>query len=345
MKKFVSMIVASVLLFTAMILPANVKGIFSSLGNSGVKSGKGNGTNEKIETVTDTEDVVDSAVALINSLYRDGSTYASSSYDSTPRFESLSLIFERDAKTDVEITGNGISTDVSVSMKNTCDYRMNNNGEAHVIIDGTVNMSSRGSSVYMDFEAEIYMSSTKSLMRFTRLNMTMDGEQMPANYKKAILNKWIDLTYGGGDFANVGESIMQTNYAVLNIFDDYITEYASFDKKGSVYTMTGSAFDELMQDMIGVSAESLGTSMPFNIETEGEMKVDLSKATAPKISLEIEYDYPDSFSVGGNTVYIHEGNNYENISYKFYNINNTVIDFDVDNDDIYTMSEIEALVD
>lgn len=343
MKKFVSMIVAFVLIIITIFIPANS---FSK--DNGVSSGKGKGTNAKVESVADTRDVLDSALTLIRRIGSDSTTYSTASnYYYEPKFESLSLTFERDAKTDVYMYGSGItSQDVSVTMKNTTDYRMNNKGEAHIFMDGKINVHSNGSTTIMDFEVEMYISSEMTLMRFTELDLTYDGEKMPEDYKQAMLNKWIDMSYGDADLSELSGEIMQTNYAVLNIFDSYFSTAldSSFDKSGDVYTMTGAAFDALMDDMLEVSQDALG-NVPFDIGAEGELKLNLSKATAPEIVLEVDYDYPSSYTSGGSTIYIEENDNYENISYKFYNIDNTVIDFDVDDDDIYTIYDIEELVD
>ena len=355
MKKYTSLILALVLLIVTIFIPEPVA--------NDVKFGKGKGDNATISTLEDTEEVIGSAIYLLSRTEAGKQGY-----------DSLSLSFERDCRLNFGVSGNGNSSNTSMSIKNSNTYYINKDGDMYITSTAIISSSASSSnsysssdedgssstSTFMDFDAEMYVSleDNEAYMRITRLEMVMNGTTLPAQIKTLMTNKWIDLeAFGEFGLDSLTSTMTEANLKYLALLDEYVStglEKESFKKNGSKYEMSSSLFEDFMADCLKI----LVGSTPFEIETSGDFKLDLSKPKAPKIEIEVKYDFPSTHEVrepnydSGNyfspsytttTYNISSTGSYERLSYQFYNIDNTIVEFDVDSKDIYDFEDLEDL--
>ena len=354
MKQFVAPIIALALVITALFLPLS--------SSNAISAGPGDGTDAEIETLEEATEVLDSVLYLSRSLAR--------SSRSSLEHDSVTLYFERD--THIGISYDSTGRDMSMKSSNT--YYIDED-QVYIICDGIITTSSQQkSSTYYDnssnasyvrVKAEIYYSKSETLMKINDFEViTTNSSVFTPAVKNVMLNKWIDLKSGGSSIMSMFNQVMDMNTEFLELLRDYASHYDSdefFKNNNSVYTLKSDASDKFFDDVLKMAVGSI----PFDVEVDGDFVVDLSDSTSPRIELEVDYDFPDSFtktervesSSGNYYDYIYGGTyeevtydisangNYEKLVYEFANIDNTEIEFDLDSDDIYTMQEIEELIE
>ena len=355
MKKHVSLILSLVLLIVTIFIPEAAA--------NDIKFGKGKGDNATISSLEDAENVIGSAIYLLSSTEKGQQGY-----------DSLSLSFERDCRINFSMSGAGKSSSSTMSLKNSNTYYISKNGDMYITCTGILSNSSSSSdhsssnqedtdfsaSSFMDFDAEMYISieNEEAYIKISRLEMVANGTIIPTQIKTLITNKWIDLDATDGlGLDSLVSTMTSSNLKYMALLDEYISaglEGDGFNKNGSKYEMSSSLFEDFVVDCMKLVVGST----PFEIETSGEFELDLSKSKAPKIDIEVKYDFPTSYEnrvpnySNGNyfnptyetqTYNISSTGSYERLSYQFYNIDNTVVEFDVDKKDIYGLEDLEDL--
>ncbi len=315
-----------------------------SVRNDGVSAGAGSGVNEKIETI-------DEISELLNS-FEDQLTGFHAPVDKggilSVSCGRLGVESEQDAGKQEEKT---VYKSVTVSEASSWNvsyystsYGMEGNSSyesAKVKVKREMNVYISGDAVYYvsDFTAmsdyafsksgedahndahniyssmlmKIYLSNDIALLRFDRFQAVSDGEAVTGTEK--MLGKWINMS--AGEDADVQEaigelfSVNEENFKVLALMGKYINKReGAFEKKNSVYTMRESTFQSFLSELLTV----MGVGGTPDGNADGSFSVDLYDAEKP----EIYFDLSNSYAGG-------KGSCSETDDFVFSNINNTVI--------------------
>ncbi len=310
MKKYISIIICAVLLAFAFISNTQTE--------SEIISGRGNGVDSKVTTAEEFVDVLNyfnhykMLSAEEGKVENSNNLYASELNTKANSLKYTSATFYNKSRISMEYVTDGSDYSEKQKTNMTRELTINFTETAALYHSvGTIMQSSKmqhgeekiDSSMYFDFDMEIYMTTKVCYIKFNKFNIF--GDDSAPDIKNNMLNKW----YNAGSLEEDLLDINQANIAILGSIGDYFEEYqfSKFDQKNKTYVLEKNYFQEVFSSIIGVS-------VPKDIK--GEFIVNLSEETQPKIKL--LYSYNDN---GTAWVNAYEENNII-ISY----INNTIID-------------------
>ena len=329
---------------------------FPQSSNATIKAGKGDGKNEKVETIEEAHDVISSAISLMDK----SSNVSRGISDRDLKYDSFTMTFKRDTKVGYYVDGVGTVTSAKVYSQHYYDE----DDEVYIVGEGIIIVDSRTSldsqTAYIRVKAEMYFSDDYVLMNIHDFDVSSGSVGITPAMKRILTNKWIDLSDDGAGLESSVNKIMDTNMDFLELLEDYVEKCEdedSFKKENSVYTMKSKTLKEFLNEV----RKLMFGSPNFDVDTDGELEVDLSKLTEPEIRLNIKYNLPSSYATteyrqtNGYYGYGYEqyethksisgGDSYEDLVYKFSNIDNTEITFDIDEEEIFTADEIDEMME
>lgn len=327
MKKYVALIVCSVLLIIAMLM--------GSATQSDVILGRGNGIDARVATVEQFVDVLDfftnyKIKSTDSASVEDGvSTFASKKEES--KYTSATFYNKSKMTSNYSSSFSGASSttnlvfnrELTIYLTETSAY-YDSIGKVMQSSTQTYQGETKSYSSYMDFDMEIYMSAKKCYIKFNKFDMFASGDGASSNeniIKPEMLGKWFDGDEIGSEFL----AINQQNYAILEDLGDYFEDYrlSNFNESNGVYKLKQEYLQEVFAVVFGV---------PETDDMKGEFSLNLSNKVRPTVSIVQSYsasNYNDGQSVSNSA--------YSQNNMVFSNINNTVINFKATN--IYDLED------
>lgn len=331
MKKYISLIVCTVLLITALVM--------GSPADTGVSYGRGKGNDAKVTSVGQFVDVLE----FFNN-YEMASEQAqaeNSGYASLPvqKTQYTSATFYNKSRTTEEYhrynggssytMNSSMDRELTIALTKTSAYYksvglvMSNRS----VSDGD---GSESATYIFDFDMDIYVTAGKCYIKLSKFDMMAveDGEEQEISpFKSNICGKWVDA----GEMAEYLLAINEENYAFLGRMGEYFDSYKAenFNISNGVYTIKENKLKEAF-------AIIFGATMPE--EMKGDFVLNLSNSVRPTVKLTQSYKYSeDDYSLSQTA--------YSENNIAFFNINNTVVEFTAQN--IYDVEEFinEEVVD
>ncbi len=349
MKKFIAIIIAFVMLIGVIFVPQGSA--------SDIKAGKGDGDNKTITKFSKFIELLENTDALLDGDDEiDGVTINAKldnirDYSYSEGATSTAVDNVERAEVNAYITEDEILYDMSCMSSSYTFSSLTIEGEQ---VEVTVSM-------YLDFDVQYYINEDKDreLIKFTRINASMNGVALTPKEASIFLNQWIDLKDCEEEEDEETVIIAQLglfSLPVLNIVTAVAgvvgtlanvaeTEKGDYSSDGGKYTMKEDEYKEYSLNYI--------PSTPFyeDITCEGELVVDLSKEEKPAIKGEFNLDLPEIFEgkslTGAKKEYpVKSGVNKSTLEITFSNIDNTEIDYNLSKSDIISAKElINALKD
>ncbi|MBQ8309073.1 MAG: hypothetical protein IJX96_04490 [Clostridia bacterium] len=291
MKKFIALIACLILVVYAGInkevISLNVEGF-----GMNVSIEAGSNEAKEVQTVEELSDVLQSLVARLS----DGSTSTASATaaladeeggaSEKEEYTDAILTFKTESHVSMTMEGQKFSMDMERTMK--CLFTED---AAYYYCDAEMTMSGSGQSIYADIVMELFLMEEESVVRFTEMEMLMNGQIAPLS---ALCNKWIRLTEALDTFTSVNDQ----NYAVMEVIGDCIEVNKEKLKGGAnkVFTLEDAECKTLCLDLFEVS---LGTSVGELTALGESLKnysftADLSDETKPTMTFAYAFDLEGS---------------------------------------------------
>ena len=327
MKKYIAFIVAFVLLVAAIIVPQSV--------SSGVKAGEGKGENFEVDSfkalVKSAEKTIKGGVTLYlsgestsdMSLSAKGSD---SSSKSRVRFEAERYISKKGAQYTV------------------CTATIFNSSSSYIENDDEdINISS-GTAITVSYEEYSYGKD-----KFYKINSYEASGEDDKNFAAIVIGKWIDATM---EIDGDSDDDIAVGMFLASVSSAYSTASAQISKAQGLYT-TFLAIDDKYWDESGSSiklddddtleavAKSLvGRGMNKDDEYKADVEISFADKEAPKFKVNASANY-ESEDDSGN-VDVSAGANFVNYEVVMTNIGNTIVEEDIDKDDIFSAKELKT---
>ncbi len=315
MKKYISLIVCSVLLIFALVLGAPAKEV--------VVAGRGSGSDSRVTTVEQFVDVLDffsnyEVQVPGVSAHSDASGYAASQQDEQIY---TSATFYNKSKATVNSTSSyeGMTQSMSSNYTREMSIYLTKTAALYhsvgvVLTSGTVIAEGETESYSMmfDFDMYIYFNAEDCFVRFQKWDVTASGEDVSSIdfVKSDMIGKWYNAGVLGGELL----AINGENYELLGGIGDYFEEYklTKFNQSGKVYTLK----DEHLYEVFSLI---FGNQFPEDVR--GGFTLNLSNRVQPTMTIHQAYSNSD-----GENGYFSTITSYAENNIKFSNINNTMID-------------------
>lgn len=326
MKKYIAFGVALVLLVLAFIVP----NAFAS----GIDAGKGPDKNEKIEDFEDFSKLLVATEKL--------------SQGKTKNFASVSFNLAYDSSRDYSYTATGVSNDTQTSTKSNSMVYLTKDAQyikSSVCAYSQISSNDELGVATINFDIELYSSEKHQLVRFSKLEIITDGMATTEGDVGAYLNRWLDLDETALVLCAIPTVVvygaLTPVYALIDTLGSYTENH--FEQSGDKFTVVERKLEELN--------EQFTPALPFaeDIEADSEVSFDLSNAKKPTLVAEFSFDFPEIFkapSLVDESILnykITSGSNFDKYQITFMNIDNTEIEFNLDDDDIYDDDELIQL--
>ncbi len=324
MKKYISLIICSVLLVIAMVMGSPAK--------ADVVSGRGNGNDTRVTTVEQFVDVLDFfnnyEIKSVGdeSSQTEGSGFASSLDDliggnNDAIYTSATFYNKSRATSDQRYSYEGMSSESHATQtRELTIYLTKTSAFYHsvgAVMQNGTSTSSGGEterySMVMDFDMEIYMTAKVCYIKFNKFDMTASGDDVEnENFVTSnMLGKWFDAGELGVYFLQINAQ----NYEILGDIGDYFDEFklSNFNQSNNVYTLREDYIQEVFSMIFGMS---------FPDDVRGSFSLNLSNKVRPTMSLIQAYslnEYESGYSINASS--------YAENNMVFKNINNTVVQF------------------
>lgn len=322
MKKYISLIVCSVLLAIAVIA--------GTPKNSDVIYGRGNGQDYKVNTIEQFAEVLDffKDYQLVSSNEKSAKSGISGfdssadedSTESKKDYTSATFYNKSRGAINYSYSYSGMSSSSKTTFMRELTIYFTQTAVYYKSVGTVMSKSSYSSgdesesvSSIMDFDIDIYMTAEHCYIKFNKFNMSVSGsDDEDGNFVTTdMLDKWFDA----GEIAEYFLEINESNYEILSSINDYFEEnkFSNFKQSNSVYTLKDDAIKSFFSFI-------LGTSVPDKVK--GTFKVNLSTKARPTVTLISSYgDSQENGDVSAS------GSSYSEDNIAFSNINNTIIQF------------------
>lgn len=324
-KKIIAFVACAVLIIAAIVL---------GYGKTEVYVGRGNGTDAKVTTIDELDDVFDSIAYLESgfggasaSTYADGQQEEQSPayHTSVTVTETSEIYYNQKVSMDNPLTGKYYSENTSSANRKLTLYLTPDANyyvsEGEIVSSTYVSSSGedeedteRRTRTYLNFKINIYISTEKVMLKIDRLSYTTSGDTESDESEFEFfdvfnrhLGTWIDCS----SVPEVMLAFIQLNSQnadTLTEIGDLIKEntqgeQSGFIKEGDIYTLD----EEIIKEFFGAS--TVGDEF-----FDGSFIIDLSAAERPSLNYDVKVDVKDEENTGNASyAYLSDGIIFENI--------------------------------
>ncbi len=329
MKKYVSLIVCSVLLAIAIIIGMPEQ--------TNVTYGRGNGQDCKVKNIEQFSEMLDffdnyqikssNEKSIKSSVSGFSSSIDNSVEAKNENYTSATFYNKSRGASSYSSTYEGMSISYRMTFMRELTIYLTQTAAYYKSVGTIMSKSSyssaqesESSSNVMDFDVEFYITSEKSYIKFNKFDITTSDTDDEVNFVTTdMLNKWFDSAEGAEYLLEMN----QENYEILSSINNYFerNKFSNFKQSNNVYTIK----DDLVNDFCSFV---LGGTLPDN--AKGSVKINLSNNTKPTVTLIASYSNNDGSGSASSNLYTED-------NIVFSNINNTIAQFNANK--IYDLND------